>query len=90
MVVSVKGAYIINPRRIRVGYGNRSVCLFVCLSVTRQAATYLVIRLLVVISSDETYGISSECFVQKLWRHLLIISVFFASRCMKETAIAYF
>ena len=40
---------IVNPRRMREGYGSHSVCLCVCvcvcLSVTALAATYLVYTL---------------------------------------------
>ena len=36
---------IINPRRMREGYGSRSVCVSVRLSVTALAATYLVYTL---------------------------------------------
>ena len=32
---------MINPQRMREGYGSRSVCLSVCLSVTTLAGTYL-------------------------------------------------
>ena len=32
---------VINPRRMREGYGSRSVCVSVCVSVTAPAATYL-------------------------------------------------
>ena len=32
---------LINPRRMREGYGSRSVCVSVCVSVTAPAATYL-------------------------------------------------
>ena len=34
----------INPRRMREGYGSRSFCLSVCLSVTTLAATYLLFK----------------------------------------------
>ena len=39
--------YFVNPRRMREGYGSRSVCVCVsvCLSVTALAATYLVYTL---------------------------------------------
>jgi hypothetical protein len=33
---------LVNPRRMREGYGSRFVCLCVCVSVTNLAATYLV------------------------------------------------
>ena len=33
---------VINPRRMREGYGSCFVCVSVCLSVTALAATYLV------------------------------------------------
>ena len=36
---------IINPRRMREGYGSRFVCVCVCVSVTELAATYLVYSL---------------------------------------------
>ena len=43
------GYEVINPRRMREGYGSRSVCVCVCvcvcLSVTALAATYLVYTL---------------------------------------------
>ena len=39
------GNLVINPRRMREGYGSRCVCLCVCVSVTALAATYLVYTL---------------------------------------------
>ena len=32
---------IVNPRRMREGYGSRSVCLSVCLSVCYHASCYI-------------------------------------------------
>ena len=40
--LTMSTVYIINPRRMREGYGSRFVCVCVCLSVTALAATYLV------------------------------------------------
>ena len=35
---------LVNSRHMHKGYGSRSVCLSVCLSVTTLAATYLVFK----------------------------------------------
>ena len=44
-ILLCSGVSLINPRRMREGYGSRSVCLSVCLSVTELAAAYLVYTL---------------------------------------------
>ena len=36
---------VINPWRMREGYGSRFVCVSVCVSVTTLAATYLIYTL---------------------------------------------
>ena len=43
VVDSIGAGGLINPQRMHEGYGSRSVCLSVRLSVTTLAATYLVI-----------------------------------------------
>ena len=67
-------AHIINPRHMREGYGSHSVCPSICLSVTALAATYLIYTL-----KTRSCGFLQKRFVQKLWRHFLTISAFFAS-----------
>ena len=75
---------IINPRRMREGYGSRSV--WVRVSVTTLAATYL--HVLYVENKvpfigflsyiDTMYalcGFRWKCFVQKFWRHFLTTTV---------------
>ena len=41
----VYSSQLVNPRRMREGYGSRFVCECVCVSVTTLAATYLVYTL---------------------------------------------
>ena len=61
---------IINPRRMREGYGSRSVC--VCVSVCLSATTLIsfaspncnVIRFLMAFQTHDLCGFCSECFIR--------------------------
>ena len=41
MVYDISTTFIINPRRMREGYGSRSVCVCVCVSVCYHASCYI-------------------------------------------------
>ena len=64
---------VVNPRRMREGYGSRSVCVCVCVSlcvsVTALAATYLVYKSQVR-CYKVPYGVVNVCIVWILLKML--------------------
>ena len=80
-------ASLIHPRRMREGYGSRSVCISVCVCLlSRQLLhTWLIQckqgpnRLFTAFSRSKLCGFRSKRFVQKFWWYLLTTMAFFAS-----------